>query len=107
MSVFRKTGVRCDWCGKFANNRMGEYTKPDGRTCGYIRRPDWHFNDDRSEKPEYADSSQDICEECAENLCPFCASDQVVKVTPATPGPYGWGGRCKACGKSWGMPTPA
>lgn len=60
MSIFRKNakgrchGVRCDWCGKIANNERGEYTKPDG-SAGYILAPDCDKDD-----------IKDICEECCE-----------------------------------------
>jgi hypothetical protein len=37
----------------------------------------------------------------AGNVCPSCGSDKIVRITPATPGPFGWGGRCKACGEHW------
>ena len=43
MSRFNKTGVRCDWCGKFANNESGEYRKPDGVSAGYIHQPEWEL----------------------------------------------------------------
>lgn len=99
MSVFRKTGVRCDWCGKFSSHPNGEYTKPDGISCGYINRPTWLVKQDR-------DDDTDICEECEADRCTFCGSDQIVHLTPMTPGPTGWGVRCKACGKTWDIPTP-
>jgi hypothetical protein len=94
VSQFGIRGARCDWCGKFSRNNSGEYTKPDGVSAGYIHAPPWD-----------ADSDNDICEECANDLCPFCGSACIVKTTPAIPGPNGWGGRCKACAKWWGMPT--
>jgi len=96
MSIFRKdakghcAGVRCDWCGKIANNPNGEYTKPDGISAGYIHSPDWD-----------KDGDDDICEECANDLCPFCGSFEVVRLTPSIPGPLGWASRCKKCGKDW------
>ena len=92
MSAFGKKGRRCDWCGKFSTNRIGEYTKPDGISCGYINTPDWERENDQG---------HDICEECYANLCPHCGSDQIVT------GPDGWGGRCKACGKRWDIPYPS
>jgi hypothetical protein len=95
MSIFRKTGRRCDWCGKFSMHRTGEYTKPDGISCGYMHAPEW----DR-------DGSADICEECAAGRCPKCGGAEVVNITPAIPGPDGWGGRCKACGHRWEMVAP-
>jgi hypothetical protein len=106
MSMFGKQGVRCDWCGKFSADRFGEYRKPDGIHFGRIRQPEWereHYDADGKHAP--IDSEFDICEECAANLCPNCGSDQVVRVTPMTPGPDGWGGWCKACEKRWSMPT--
>jgi hypothetical protein len=103
MSAFGRKGRRCDWCGKFSKHPQGEYTKPDGVSCGYIRQPEWHFKPDGSTKPEYADSGSDICEECFAGLCPHCGSNQIVRVTPATPGPTGWGGTCKGCGQRWDL----
>lgn len=97
MSQFRKHGVRCDWCGKFSSHRSGEYTKPDGVSCGYIHIPEWEREHDQG---------HDICEECEANRCPKCGGDKVVKITPATPGPDGWGGRCKECCHRWEMPEP-
>jgi hypothetical protein len=107
MSVFRKTGVRCDWCGKFSMHPTGEYTKPDGVSAGCIQQPEWERNRvDASGKHAPIDSDQDICEECAADCCTFCGSDQLVRITPMTPGPTGWGYRCKACGQRWDIPTP-
>jgi hypothetical protein len=101
MSTFGKHGVRCDWCGKISNHPRGEYVRPvrnehGDRLTGYITM----------RKIGGEDFGNDICQECAADLCPFCASDQIVRVTPAMPGPEGWGGRCKACGERWSMPTP-
>ena len=101
MSIFRRdargraAGFRCDWCGKIANNPDGEYERPvrNERGCklaGHIHAPHWD-----------QEGSDDICEECASDLCPYCGSPEVVRVTPASPGPVGWGGRCKACNKEW------
>jgi hypothetical protein len=52
MSAFGKHGVRCDKCGKIANNRSGEYLRKD-MTCGYIMPED---NENGG--------SQDICTDC-------------------------------------------
>jgi hypothetical protein len=99
MSIFKTTGVRCDWCGKISMNAHGEYTKPDGISCGYINMPEWM-------RENGTDDGSDICEECAAGRCPKCGSDQVVQTTPVVAGPVGWGGRCKACGGRWGMVVP-
>lgn len=105
MSKFGKSGVRCDWCGKLANNRTGEYTKPNG-SAGYILQPEWERNHmDANGKHDPIDSENDICKECAAGCCPYCGSDQLVHITPATPGPIGWGCRCKACETRWDIPT--
>lgn len=91
MSQFKERGVRCDWCGNFSSNQSGEYTKPDGVSCGYIRQA-FHGAED---------NGSDICEECKADQCPKCGGDSVVRMTPSTPGPTGWGGRCEACGHHW------
>ena len=101
MSAFGKNGKRCDWCGKIANNVHGEYLRPvrnqhGDQLAGYIQM--------RTSGGE--DVGLDICCECAAGGCPCCASDQIIQVSPATPGPTGWGGRCKACGQRWGIPAP-
>lgn len=88
MSAVRN-GVRCDWCGKIANNLLGEYLDPRGRVSArYIHSPDWD-----------KESGMDICEECAENRCSFCGSDKIVRQTPTVAGPIGWGYRCKECNR--------
>jgi len=97
MSVFNRRskteyGVRCDWCGKIANNTNGEYERPTGG-AGYIHSPDWDKNSD-----------MDACEECAEDRCPSCGSHKVVRVTPGIPGPHGWGGHCESCHYGWSIP---
>jgi hypothetical protein len=107
MSIFTKTGVRCDWCGKISNRPDGEYVRPSRfgyLLVGYIRQPEWERNHTENDKHEPIDSEHDICEECAADLCPECGSDQIVKLTPVIPGPDGWGGRCKTCGKRWDVP---
>lgn len=109
MSVFGKQGRRCDWCGKFTQAHDGEYTRPVKNVhgvnlAGYIRQPSWFFNDDGS-LIDGNNHDFDICEECASDLCPHCGSQDVVMITPADPGPTGWGGRCNACGKRWDIPT--
>jgi hypothetical protein len=93
MSEATNGSVRCDWCGKLSRHPLGEYTRPGGVSVGYIRAPDWD-----------KDGEFDICRECAVGLCPSCGSAKVVRITPANPGPDGWGGRCKACGHRWTMP---
>jgi hypothetical protein len=108
MSAFQQTGVRCDWCGKFARNERGEYTRPICNEhgvplAGYIRRPPWEVDEHGNDKSP--DDGFDICEECRIGLCPQCGENEIVRVTPATPGPDGWGGRCKACGFEWTIPT--
>ena len=100
MSVTKNKCVRCDWCGKLSNNALGEYTKPDGVCAGYIHMPDWCRNEDGSAK---GDDGRDICEECAEDRCPSCGSESIVRTTPTVAGPAGWGGRCKTCGFVWGL----
>ncbi len=112
MSAFGKHGRRCDWCGKFTTRHDGLYTRPIKNAyginlAGYIRQPSWMFNDDGSLIAGNENDDSDICEECWGDLCPHCGSDKVVMITPATPGPIGWGGRCKACGKTWDMPMPS
>jgi hypothetical protein len=85
----KNNSIRCDFCGKLTNSQDGYYEKPDG-SAGYIHSPDWD-----------KDGPIDTCEECAEARCPFCGSQRIVHKTPVVAGPYGWGGRCKDCGKSW------
>ncbi len=69
MSVFRKTGRRCDWCGRFTMAHDGSYVKADGISAGYIQQPTWETNHfDESGKHAPIDSSNDICEECATAL---------------------------------------
>ncbi len=68
-----------------------------GRTdgaVGYMHSPDWD-----------KDSASDICEECFYDHCPHCGSSNIVHLTPVVPGPIGWGGHCKDCGKDWGIPV--
>lgn len=86
MSRFGKEGCRCDWCGKFTNNRNGEYTKPNGN-AGYIHSPDWDKN-----------GSDDVCEECAGLLCPHCGSGGIVSASE-TPLRV----QCKDCGRYWSL----
>ena len=38
--------------------------------------------------------------------CPSCMSDKVIRLTPTTPGPDGWGYRCKKCGTTWNISAP-
>jgi hypothetical protein len=105
MSGFGKKGVRCDWCGRFSNNPNGEYTRPDG-SAGYIVQPEWERfpgGDPTVASTPSTPSNNDICEECSAGSCPTCGSYMIVRVTPAVPGPDGWGGRCKTCGHSWTM----
>lgn len=102
MSATKNNAVRCDWCGKLSSNQLGEYTKPDGRSAGYINSPEWERNEDGSYKED--GGWADICEECEANRCPGCGSDQVVSSIPAFPGPTAWGARCEACGHEWSMP---
>lgn len=87
----RASGFRCDWCGKFANNANGEYVRPNGH-AGYIHAPDWD-----------KEGPFDICEECAEQLCPRCGCCDVVMMTPTVCGSMGWGARCKRCGENWAL----
>lgn len=65
MSMTKNKCVRCDWCGKLSRSPIGEYTKPDGVSAGYIHQPDWFLNQDGSDKG--IDDGSDICEECAED----------------------------------------
>jgi len=81
--------IQCNFCRKLSGSDEGFYAKPDGRT-GYIHSPDWD-----------KDGPFDTCEECAEKRCPWCGSTLIINVTPAIPGPTGWGGRCKSCGERW------
>lgn len=83
MSIFRRddkgrcSGVRCDWCGKIANNANGEYVGTDG-TAKYIHAPDWD-----------KDGGADICEECANEERPESPiSDSAIDFPP-----------CHGCGK--------
>lgn len=104
MSRMKNSGIRCYWCGKLTRDQNGYYRRPDG-TAGYIHQPEWErFLGGDPTQPSIP-STNDICEECSDDICPMCGSDQIVHTTPCVPGPVGWGGRCKACGKSWGMPT--
>ena len=103
MSRMKNMAIRCDWCGKLTRSRDGEYVRPDG-SAGYIVQPEWErFPGGRTDNGSIP-SENDICEECAANLCPACGSEAVVTITPTIPGPAGWGGRCKACSHIWGMP---
>lgn len=58
MSYFGKHGIRCDKCGKFANNLAGEYVKKD-HSCGYI----W-LDGETDEERNVAKTH--TCEECLE-----------------------------------------
>lgn len=107
MSQTRNGGIRCDWCGRLTRNRSGEYTRPDGVSAGYIVQPEWERFPGGDPTRESIPSERDICEECAADRCPGCGSGRIVHQSPATPGAVGWGGRCKACGFSWGLPAPA
>lgn len=103
MSLMKNGSIRCDWCGKLTRSDRGEYLKPDGVSAGYIVQPEWERFPGGDMKADSIRSTNDICEECADSLCPFCGSSQIVKPTPAIAGPVGWGGRCKACHKSWSI----
>ncbi len=96
MSQMKNGSIRCDWCGKLTGSRDGAYLlagRTDGAT-GYMHSPDWD-----------KDSASDICEECFYDHCPHCGSSNIVHLTPVVPGPIGWGGHCKDCGKDWGIPV--
>lgn len=93
MSATANAGVRCDWCGRISRHPLGEYARPHG-SAGAIRPPEWAPG-----------GAQDICDECAAGRCPGCGSTYTVTITPAVPGPYGWGGRCRDCGHTWTMPV--
>ncbi len=55
MSKFAKRGTRCDFCGKFSNNKLtGEYNRKDG-SAGYI----WPVLDE-NEQP----TDKDKCDDC-------------------------------------------
>lgn len=99
MSTTKNNRVRCDWCGKLSSHPLGEYTRPDGTTAGYINSPEWERNEDGSYKDGCGTS--DICEECEAGHCPACGADEVVSTTPTVAGPVGFGERCKACGHKW------
>jgi hypothetical protein len=100
MSRAKNGSVRCDWCGRLSRSPDCAYTRPDG-SAGYIVQPEWERFPGGDPTADSIQSTNDICEECAGNLCPACGSDAVVNLTPAAPGPSGWGGRCKACGHQW------
>lgn len=102
MSMTKNKCVRCDWCGKLSNNRNGEYTRPDGRSAGYIHQPEWERFPGGDATAHNLSTDNDICEECAEDRCPACGSGSLVRTTPSVAGPTGWGGRCKACHFTWG-----
>jgi hypothetical protein len=102
MSRVRNKSVRCDWCGKLSGNQNGEYRKWD-ETAGYIHQPEWERFPGGDPQQTSIQSENDICEECAAGLCPACGSSEIVSVSPAIPGPDGWGGRCKQCGFNWAM----
>jgi hypothetical protein len=106
MSLTKNRRIRCDWCGKLTSDQLGHYLKADGVNYGRIVQPEWErFPGGDETSANQIQSDHDICEECAAGHCPGCGSDQIVNVTPATPGPDGFGGRCKACGYQWAMPT--
>lgn len=44
--------------------------------------------------------------ELDDDACPRCGSDRIVRITPATPGPDGWGARCRCCGEAWNLDVP-
>lgn len=58
MAKFGKNGRKCDTCGKFANNRQGEYERKDG-SAGYIL-----VEGDTDEEKHV--STRDICSDCDE-----------------------------------------
>lgn len=102
MSLTKNKRTRCDWCGKLTSDNLGHYLKPDGRNYGRIVQPEWERFPGGNPTADSVQSTNDICEECAENHCPACGSDDIVSLTPTTPGPVGWGGRCKTCRFEWG-----
>lgn len=57
MSAFGKKGVRCDGCGKIANNRDGEYVVKGSPNACYINS-------------HGRDCPHDFCETCEEALAP-------------------------------------
>ena len=95
--------TRCDWCGKLTRDRDAHYLKPDGVNYGRIVQPEWTRFPGGEETAGSMPDDRDICEECAEDHCPACGSERIVRLTPTMPGPSGWGGRCKACGWQWGL----
>lgn len=104
MSRTRNGCIRCDWCGRLTRDKDAHYRKPDG-TYGVVVQPEWtRFPGGDPTVPSIPDD-RDICEECAADLCPGCGGGRIVRTTPAAPGPTGWGGRCKDCDHTWGVPT--
>jgi hypothetical protein len=102
VSLTKNRCVRCDWCGKLSNTDDGYYQRPDG-SAGYIHQPERERFPAGDPTQPSVPSDNDICEECAEDRCPACGSEQIVRTTPTVAGPAGWGGRCKACKFIWGM----
>lgn len=102
MSRTKNGCVRCDWCGKISRSQDAEYMRPDG-SAGYIVEPEWmRFpGGDHTAPQEGEPAGMDICEECAQGHCPACGGSEIVSIRPSTPGPDGWGGRCKACQHRW------
>ncbi len=103
MSRTRNNAIRCDWCGRLTRNVNGEYTRPDGVSAGYIVQPEWERFPGGVTTDGSIESNNDVCEECAAGRCPACGSAAIVQITPAVPGPDGFGGRCKDCGHEWEM----
>lgn len=72
MSIFNRRsltryGVRCDDCGRIANNPNGEYTRPDG-TAGYINDSSFPEDENGQRISNAGGRSLDRCEECADKL---------------------------------------
>ncbi len=84
MSRFGNRGVRCDHCGKIANNPLGVYERRDG-SCGYIRQPEWERFPGGDPTVASIQTENDICQECSVHYCQACGNKGIE------------GGKCKAC----------
>lgn len=107
--------VRCEWKGSWIDRKSGIVMKlgvhtdelPDGghllqmHDCVTVAPVNTVTLKERSQNHSHvaaADRGQGYTD--AER-CPNCDSINVVQVTPARPGPDGWGWRCRRCGHTW------
>jgi hypothetical protein len=108
MSLFRKTGVRCDFCGKFTRDRQGHYQRADG-SWGVIVQPEWErfpLGDSSNRIRAAVSSGRDICDDCAAKRCLFCGAEEIQVLSSPPAGFFRPYFRCQACGCSFESEEP-